>query len=97
MQAYSNQKRASDPYSLPDIEVFHMTATEAADMEIENGGWFWWSCSPGCLPDSDPIGPFDTADEALADARENVDDDDDDALLQERLEIEADIADKLSR
>ncbi len=32
-------------------------------------GWFWWSCFPGCLPDSEPIGPFDSEDEALADAR----------------------------
>ena len=32
-------------------------------------GWFWWSCFPGCLPDSEPNGPFDTQDEALADAQ----------------------------
>lgn len=31
--------------------------------------WWWWSCQPGCLPDSDPFGPFDTEEEALADAR----------------------------
>lgn len=28
------------------------------------GGWFYQFCFPGCLPDSDPIGPFATADEA---------------------------------
>lgn len=33
------------------------------------GGWFWQSCFPGCLPDSDPIGPFETHAEALADAQ----------------------------
>jgi hypothetical protein len=33
------------------------------------GGHYWQSCFPGCLPDSDPIGPFETAEEALADAR----------------------------
>lgn len=32
--------------------------------------WFWWSCFPGCLPDSEPMGPFATVEEALADARE---------------------------
>ncbi len=36
------------------------------------GGWYWQSCFPGCLPDSDPIGPFATRDEALADAQ-NID------------------------
>jgi hypothetical protein len=33
------------------------------------GGWYWWSCFPGCLPDSDAIGPFDTKAEAIADAQ----------------------------
>jgi hypothetical protein len=33
------------------------------------GGFYWWSCRPGCLPDSFPEGPFSTEAEALADAR----------------------------
>jgi hypothetical protein len=36
------------------------------------GGWFWQSCFPGCLPDSEPIGPFDSYDAALADARDGL-------------------------
>jgi hypothetical protein len=36
------------------------------------GGWFWWLCFPGCLPDGSPMGPFATYDEALKDAQ-NVD------------------------
>ena len=32
------------------------------------GGWYWWSCFPGCLPDSDPIGPHDTYDQARDDS-----------------------------
>ncbi len=36
------------------------------------GGWYWWACFPGCLPDCDPVGPFDTEAEALADARQEV-------------------------
>jgi hypothetical protein len=31
--------------------------------------WYWWHCFPGCLPDGDPIGPFATEAEALADAQ----------------------------
>jgi hypothetical protein len=31
-------------------------------------GWYYWHCSPGCLPDTDPIGPFDSEEEAEADA-----------------------------
>jgi len=33
-------------------------------------GWYWWLCFPGCLPDSDPYGPFPTEQDALEDARE---------------------------
>lgn len=43
-------------------------------------GWFYWYCLPGCLPEGDPIGPFASEAEALADARESggTDEDDDD-------------------
>ena len=108
-QEYSNPKRAKDAYSLPDIEVFQLTAEEAVtqdedlmweasqqfplmhmnsrdhDKAIEwaveesgtDGGWFWWSCLPGCIPDGPAMGPFKTHAEAIADAREGTDDDDD--------------------
>lgn len=32
-------------------------------------GWYYWPCFPGCLPDGDPVGPFETEAEAIADAR----------------------------
>jgi len=35
------------------------------------GGWFYWFCFPGCLPDSTPFGPFDTRQEAIDAARED--------------------------
>ncbi len=35
-----------------------------------SSGWYWWACFPGCLPDGDPIGPFETEADALADARQ---------------------------
>lgn len=31
-------------------------------------GWFYWFSFPGCLPDSGPIGPFKTVNEARKDA-----------------------------
>jgi len=33
------------------------------------GGWYWQACFPGCLPDSDPVGPFTSYSEALTDAQ----------------------------
>jgi hypothetical protein len=107
MQAYSNPARANNPHALPDVEVFQLTAHEAASQnedliyeyskrpefrlchmnsrvresmldamieeEFITGGWFWWTCLPGRLPDSSAFGPFDTQTEALADAQENAD------------------------
>lgn len=79
-QHYSDPKRENDPHALPDVEVFFISAAPdhallysivtGGDM-IQAEGWYWWSCFPGCLPDSDPIGPFATEAEALADARES--------------------------
>jgi hypothetical protein len=74
-QAYSDPKRESEPYSLPDIEVFYSSPMDDVAPGI---GWYWWSCFPGCLPDGDPMGPFDTKAEALADARNGIGDDEDD-------------------
>jgi hypothetical protein len=84
MQAYSDPKRENDPHALPNVEVFALDGSINDDVADENGepleaGWYWWSCFPGCLPDSDPFGPFATESEALADAQENADDESDDA------------------
>lgn len=74
MRYYSNPKRESDPHSLPDIEVFHEDILNDEDQVCETG-WYWWPCLPGCLPDSEPHGPFATELEALTDARNIVADD----------------------
>ena len=46
----------------------------AVEESGETGGWFWWACFPGCLPDSEPVGPFDTWQAAKADAQDNATD-----------------------
>ncbi len=43
-----------------------------ADQLDEGTGYFYWACSAGCLPDSEPVGPFASHAEALAAAREEV-------------------------
>ena len=84
MQAYSDPKRESDAYALPDVEVFYLDAREAREMSAEcfdgdddlyHAGWYWWSCFPGCLPDGDPVGPFSTETEALEDAQSGAEED----------------------
>jgi ribosomal protein S27E len=46
------------------------TALTGRFAQSSTGRWWWWSCFPGCLPDSEPSGPFDTEAEALADAQD---------------------------
>lgn len=48
------------------FEIFHSDGvTLGSDYPA---GWYWWPCFPGCLPEADPSGPFDTAREALESA-----------------------------
>jgi hypothetical protein len=43
-----------------------MIETMIEELEIK-GGWCWYYCMPGCMPDSGPYGPFTTRAEAIAD------------------------------
>lgn len=63
-----------------NIEVFYLSPMEAAynSMDADHAteytpfesGWYWWSCCAGCLPDSEPVGPFESKSEAYRDAVE---------------------------
>jgi hypothetical protein len=57
------------------FEVFYLDAgTIAAEsLTDEEGtplepGFYWWACFPGCLPDGEPSGPYQTEEEAIEDA-----------------------------
>lgn len=80
MQTYSDPSRADSPTSLPDVEVFEVDNFTALQYPAPtdgrsafDAGWYWWSCFPGCLPDGEPNGPFETEALAEADAQEGVD------------------------
>ena len=88
-QHYSNPRRARDPHALPDVETFEVRSVaecprcqEGTAFEVhadeEHNGWYWWACFPGCLPDGAPNGPFRTEADALADARDGCEDEEDD-------------------
>lgn len=76
---YTDPKREHDPHALPDVEVFHSDCLELTegDKEVDGGiiyngdGFYYAYGLPGCLWDSDPVGPFETYEEALEDVREN--------------------------
>src|ERR1019366_3347501 len=96
-QHYSDKTHESDPYSLPNVEVFqavqadcpHCTTTNVgdgftfycdscskgrkgytADSDQITKGWYWQACFPGCLPDGDPNGPYETEQAAVDAAQE---------------------------
>jgi hypothetical protein len=63
---------------LKSFPLAHMNSRDRQAMidaiiagECLTGGWFYWYCFPGCLPDSEPYGPFDSYAAALEDARDS--------------------------
>lgn len=66
----------ADQCSDAGIEVFWHDETECDpdscwiddDGKPLPSGFYWWSCSPGCLPDGDPNGPYETELEAQREA-----------------------------
>jgi hypothetical protein len=49
-----------------NIEIFYLRGEELKRFKgaeadwPEEEGWYWWSCSPGCLPDGEAAGPYKT-------------------------------------
>ena|SRR3990172_9134406 len=97
-QVYSVPSRENNPYSLPDAEVFYMGRREMiscgeesvwwneGEKEYFHSGWYYWCCFPGCLPDSEPFGPYETEAEATAAAQEDSWEDDDDGEEEEETD-----------
>ena len=51
------------------LETFHTDlAGVSLNGETVEPGWYWWPCFPGCLPDSDPVGPYQSERDAVIDA-----------------------------
>lgn len=65
-----------EPIDHGSFEVFYDDADEAhghaRNFDGEGNpvkpGFYWWACFPGCMPDGEPTGPFETAREAYEDA-----------------------------
>lgn len=54
--------KCSDGTEYGSFEVFY-------EDKVLVPGFYWQACSPGCIPDGEPNGPFKTAQEALEDAQ----------------------------
>ena len=64
----SDPSREHGTWALPNVEVFYAEENELGENEA---GWYYWFCLPGCMPDSDPYGPFDTEEDAVASAQDS--------------------------
>lgn len=73
---FSDPERANELHSLTDIETFYVSENELEEYDVSDLGWYWWTCLPGCLPDSEPIGPFETELDAIIDVRQDLEWDD---------------------
>lgn len=72
MHFYSNPERIGNPFAIPDAEVFQVPADRRFGDRTEHG-WYFWFCTPGCLPESDePWGPYPTQEDAIHACREMV-------------------------
>jgi len=58
-------------YEYGSFEVFYDIASLTLTGKPVQEGFYWWPCFPGCIPDSDPMGPFDTEEEAIKDAQQD--------------------------
>ena len=68
---------------LKNVEIFYVSAEDFENAEpgtwqalltrASQGlpGYYWWTCAPGCLPDSEAVGPFETREEAEEDVINN--------------------------
>ena len=60
-------------YSDQDCEDFNRlnnAMDENDDLFYSGPGWYYATCCPGCLPDSDWFGPYDTEDACIEAAEE---------------------------
>jgi hypothetical protein len=62
-QADLMKEKLDVDYRVPPEEPPTQEECDAAAKEL--AGWYWWTCLPGCMPDSDADGPYASEEEAF--------------------------------
>ena len=81
MKQYPRRAKLEELAHDANVEVFRMNRATALDARREarknhgekwrdhvgplTAGWYWWVCFPGCLPEGEPSGPYDSYTQAL--------------------------------
>lgn len=61
---------ADDSTWLAEMLANQMGNDDAHDTAESLAGWYYWYCFPGCLPDSEPCGPYASETDAVEAAQE---------------------------
>ena len=81
---YHDERRANEPGYLPTLVV------EWVD-SADEPGYYYHFAQPGCLPDSDSFGPFETKEEALEHARLDLEDLPSEEPYEDPVQADADV------
>lgn len=65
---FYDERRKDDPHYLPTLEVWQVNTAALSEATPEEGWWYQFVL-PGCLNDTEPMGPFESEEEALEHAR----------------------------
>lgn len=69
---YPTKAELLDRCRANSVECFYVSGDEARrnhaqavkgrceEPRLNYAGWYYWTCTPGCLPDSDPFGPYES-------------------------------------
>ena len=65
----------SDGDTYGSFETFYIAwpglTVDGDDYAPQGKGWYWQACFPGCIPDGEPSGPFDSEQAAIDDANDS--------------------------
>lgn len=71
IETYYQGKQFSGCYLCEgDEDIAYGSQDMVESHKADHVGWYWQACFPGCLPGGDPMGPFETEADAIADAQE---------------------------
>lgn len=71
---HSDETRKS---SVPNAEVFYANKGDLNSMDYDDegdspAGYYYWFCFPGCIPDGDAMGPYNSTHEAIKACRDDA-------------------------
>ena len=72
MSYHQFQDQTGEPYGSFETFFYHDSLGKDRPYRLGERGWYWHACQPGCLPEGDLSGPFDSEQEAIIDATDFI-------------------------